>query len=124
MAIRALFFAALLLIACGAPATAPTAVTTEDLLARGASLYHAMGCAGCHEINGVGRKTGPPLDHIGSTAATRRPGMSAETYLRQSLLDPYAYLVPGYEDFVQRSWPTEPNSAELSALVAFLMSLK
>jgi mono/diheme cytochrome c family protein len=111
--------AAALLVTCSsqAPATAP-------LAARGQSLYRVMGCPACHEPNSFGRSTGPPLDHVGSVAARRRPGMSAEEYIRQSILEPTAYEVPGYEGFLSRSFDPPLSAADLDALVAYLLTLQ
>lgn len=111
--------AALLVSACGSqpPATAP-------LAARGQTLYRVMGCPACHEPNSFGQSTAPPLDHVGSVAASRRPGMSAEEYIRQSILEPTAYEVPGYEGFLSRSFDQPLSTGDLDALVAYLLTLK
>ncbi len=46
-------------------------------------------------------------------------GLSAEEYVRQSVLDPQAYIVDGYGG----QMPVLPvNTAELDALVEFLLS--
>ena len=109
---------ALLIAGCAAepPATEP--------VARGRQLYHSLGCANCHEPNLFGQRLGPPLDHIGTVAGTRRPGLSAEEYLRQSILDPGAYVVPGYQDSMPRDLGRDLSPTDLDALVAYLLSLK
>jgi mono/diheme cytochrome c family protein len=107
-----------LVLACapGPPATDP--------VARGHQLYRSLGCANCHEPNLFGQRLGPPLDHIGTVAATRRPGLSAEDYIRQSIVDPGAYLVPGYQDSMPRDLGRDLPPTDLDALVAYLLSLK
>jgi hypothetical protein len=50
--------------------------------------------------------------------------MSAEEYIRQSILEPTAYEVPGYEGFLSRSFDQPPSAADLDALVAYLLTLK
>lgn len=88
-------------------AAQPTAVT-------GSSLFRTKGCAGCHE-SGIG----PPLTALPGVAAGRVTGMSAEAYVRQSIRDPGAYTVPGY----QVAMPSIPLSdAELESLVSFLLA--
>jgi mono/diheme cytochrome c family protein len=109
---------ALVLVAC-----APEAPATEPV-ARGRQLYRSIGCANCHEPNLLGQRLGPPLDHVGTAAATRRPGLSAEEYLRQSILDPGAYVVPGYQDSMPRDLGRDLSPTDLDALVAYLLSLK
>jgi len=109
---------AALLLAC-----APEPPATEPV-ARGHQLYRSLGCANCHEPNLFGQRLGPPLDRIGTVAATRRPGMSAEDYIRQSIVDPGAYLVPGYQDSMPRDLGRDLSPTDLDALVAYLLSLK
>jgi mono/diheme cytochrome c family protein len=113
----------MLLLAFVIAACAPEAPATEPV-ARGRQLYHSLGCANCHEPNLFGQRLGPPLDHLGAVAATRRPGLSAEAYLRQSILDPGAYVVPGYQDSMPRDLGRDLSPTDLDALVAYLLSLK
>ena len=110
--------AAALVLAC---APEPPA---SDPVARGRQLYRSMGCANCHEPNLIGQRLGPPLDHIGTVATPRRPGLSADEYLRQSILDPGAYVVPGYQDSMPRDLGRDLSPTDLDALVAYLLSLK
>ena len=83
-----------------------------------------VGCASCHEPNSSGQRRGPTLDHIGSVAGTRRPGMGAAEYVSQSILEPEAYFVPGYEDFASPSFDRPLPREDLDALIAYLLSLK
>lgn len=59
----------------------------------GQSLFVGVGgCSACHTIDGVAQGIlGPPLNGIGSTAANRLPGYSAEKYIRESILEPDAH---------------------------------
>jgi hypothetical protein len=54
------------------------------------------GCGSCHAVGtlGEGRKVGPDLSTIGLTADSRVPEMTAAEYIRQSILEPNAYLAP------------------------------
>lgn len=102
---------------------APEPPATEPV-ARGRQVYRALGCGSCHEPNLFGQRLGPPVDHIGTVAATRRPGASVEDYLRESILDPGSYLVPGYQDSMPRGLGRDLSPTDLEALVAYLASLK
>ena len=52
----------------------------------------AAACSSCHAISGVAQGVlGPPLDGIGSAAANRIPGYSAEEYILESILEPDKY---------------------------------
>ena len=109
---------AIVVVAC-----APEPPAT-DPIARGRQVYRHLGCPSCHEPNLLGQRIGPPLDHIGTVAATRRPGLSAQEYIRQSVLDPGAYVVPGYQDSMPRDLGRDLSPTDLDALVAYLSSLK
>jgi mono/diheme cytochrome c family protein len=106
-------------------ACAPEPVAT-DPIARGRQVYRASGCASCHEPNlfNLFRPVGPPLNEIGRVGAKRIPGMSAEDYIRQSIADPGAYVVPGYPDSMPRGLARDMSPEDLAALVAYLASLK
>jgi len=86
----------------------------------GRSLFQAKGCVGCHQRGGLGQvQVGPPLGGLRSWAGTRVAGLTREEYIRQSITEPQAYLVSGYQGI---EMPTLPLSdAELEALVEFLL---
>ena len=71
--------------------------TLEPVFDADAPLFIQKGCGACHAIEGmpgaVGN-VGPDLSNIGTVAATRVPGQSAEEYIRESILDPNAFVVP------------------------------
>ena len=104
------------LVACGeAPATEP--------VARGRQVYRALDCGKCHQIAGEGARLGPELTRIGTVAAERRPAAVAE-YLRQSVAEPGAYIVPGQHDTMPRGLVRGLSPGDLDALVAYLASLR
>ncbi len=104
--------AAAVLAACGEPpATEP--------VARGRQVYRALDCGRCHQIAGDGARLGPELTRVGTVAEVRRPG-AAEGYLRDSLLDPGSYVVPGHTDTMPRGLVRGLSQADLEALVAYL----
>lgn len=103
----------------------PEPPATEPV-ARGRQLYGQLNCASCHQAsiwNGF-RAVGPPLDHIGTVAATRQPGVPAGEYLRRSITMPGAYVVPGYPDSMPRGLADRLSPQDLDALVAYLLSLR
>src|SRR5882724_11945179 len=67
----------------------------------------------------------PDLAGVGSRAATRKPGMTAKAYLIESLIQPGAFIVPGYPPIMPAvdKPPIGLNRSELWALTAFLESL-
>ncbi len=88
------------------------------------------GCLLCHKITEVGNSRGPDLRGVGGRAAGRKPGMSAEAYLTESLVDPGAYVVAEFATAGGASImpaadqpPADLSPTEFKALIAFLQSL-
>ena len=80
----------------------------------------AAACSSCHAISGVAQGVlGPPLDGIGSAAANRIPGYSAEEYIRESILEPDAYAA-GTADGLSQDYD---GNLMLSTMAGVLPSL-
>src|SRR5690606_20516197 len=63
----------------------------------GAVVFAEQGCSGCHAVEeGVEGMTGPPLHNI-ATVANERTEQSAAEYIRESITNPSAHVVEGYE---------------------------
>lgn len=96
-----------------------------ERLFSGAVLGANPGCAVCHSLEPGVDLVGPSLAGVASRAAQRVPGLSAEEYLRQSLLEPDAFVVEGFPaglmvpDLQQRLTPEQ-----IEDLLAFLLTLK
>jgi mono/diheme cytochrome c family protein len=127
----------LLLLAALAPAlagcgggtvTSATPVTVVGTLpkapsgaAAGKALFLSNGCGGCHTYAPAGSngKVGPDLDHLPADAAKAHRG-SIEAYIRESVLDPNAYVVPGFPKNVMPSFQGKLTTAQVNQLVDFL----
>jgi len=89
------------------------------------SLGTNTGCRICHSLEPGVRLVGPSFAGIADRAEKRVPGLSAEEYIRQSILEPDAYIVEGYP-----SGQMLPNLGkiltddQIDDLVAFLINLK
>src|SRR5205814_1648254 len=71
-------------------------VTPAQLVKAGEEIFKTKGtCEICHRIGQAGTRA-PDLAGVGSRAATRKPGMTAKAYLIESLIQPGAFIVPGY----------------------------
>lgn len=92
---------------------------------RGKALFNDpnLGCFLCHTVAGSGGTRGPDLTHIATRAGTRRPGMSAEDYLKESLLNPGAYVVPPYDN-IMPPLAQRLSADQLRDLLSYLLSLK
>lgn len=100
------------------PGPQPEAAATDAI--EGQTVFLTKGCTGCHSLAGVSEGfVGPDLTGLAVRAGDRVEGLSAEEYVRQSVLDPQAYIVDGYGS----QMPVLPvDSEELDALVEFLLS--
>lgn len=86
--------------------------------AAGEELF-AASCSACHgETDGVG----PALTGMGERAATRVEGMSAEDYLHESIVDPSAYVVEGFDDEMPKTYSDQFTDEELGDLIAYLLN--
>lgn len=101
-------------------------MTVEEMIATGREIAEGKGlCLTCHTIGQSGALRFPDLQGIGARAATRVSGMSAEEYLRQSLYEPDAYVVSGFDPgmpAVDRP-PIGLTDEEILTVIAFLQSL-
>lgn len=93
----------------------------------GIDVFRAKGCAQCHQGPGTGPVADgfPGLDRAWEWAGSRRPGMSAEAYIRESIVSPEAFRSPAFTNAVG---PTvgmpglRLTNAEIDAIVAFLLT--
>lgn len=83
------------------------------------------GCRICHSLEKGETIIGPSFYGIADRAAERIPGMTAEEYLRQSIIDPNAYIVEGYPagQMIQ-NFGDILTEEQIEDLIAFLMTLK
>ena len=110
----------------GAPTPIPpeAAIQVPPELRAGAEVFTRNGCAACHAVQGDTRMTGPSLAGISERGATRKPGMSAEDYIRESVRQSQAYVVEGYPPIMPSFGPNQIPDDQLDQLVQYLMSLR
>lgn len=92
---------------------------------RGRMRFAEVGCNGCHLVEGVGGMIGPDLSGIAS-APLREPDRwpSVEAYLRESILEPQAYLVPRYPPDMPPAERLGLSDQDIEDLVAHLLTLR
>lgn len=97
----------------------------------GRALFHqtairqAPACSTCHSVEPGGAGVGPSLAGVAGRSAGRDPRLTAPDYLRQSILDPNAYVVAGYSPGVMYAdFSKVLTDAEVRDLVAYLLTLK
>jgi cytochrome c oxidase subunit II len=87
----------------------------------GKALFTANACDTCHTFKpaGANQKIGPDLDKLPEEA--QRAGQPLQQFIRQSIVDPNAYVEPGYQkNIMPGTFGSSLTKAELDALVAFL----
>lgn len=86
---------------------------------------NAPGCITCHSLEEGVVLTGPAQNDVGARAAGRVPGMSAEDYLHESIVDPNAYIVEGFDAGVMyQTFGEELTEEQINDLVAYLLTLQ
>ncbi len=107
-------------------------------------LSPTFACFACHTIVALGIRggqRGPDLSDVGRQAETRKTGMSAEEYLKESLVNPWACFTPlpgselaecqpaadaatTYPQLMPPGYGDRLSEEQLKDLIAFLKSLK
>ena len=108
-----------------------THTTNSDAVSRvatvavsGADLFRAKGCATCHDGPGSTAQmpVGPNLENLPSVASSREPPLGAQDYVRRSISDPGAFIVPGYDLGERGAMPALPvTPAEVDELLEYLL---
>lgn len=89
----------------------------------GRQIFTTYGCAGCHTLEDAGSAaaTGPSLDGLAEVYAKRNPRLSFEAYVRESIVDPKALVVPGFRaDGMPANYSRQLSRAEVDTLVDYL----
>ncbi|MBK8990089.1 MAG: c-type cytochrome [Chloroflexi bacterium] len=115
-------------ISTPAPTPTPRPVQGEDA----EDIILNAGCGSCHQIGALGEahKVGPDLSGIGLVAGSRVPGLSAEEYLRQAILEPNAHIVadcpngPCIPNIMPRDYATRLSPAQLELVIAYLLTMR
>jgi len=86
----------------------------------GKAVFTANGCDSCHTFTpaGANKKIGPDLDHLRQEA--QRAGQPLEQFIRKSIVDPTAYVEPGYPQGIMPQTFSSLPKAQLEALVTYL----
>lgn len=123
-------FIAFTLMMSGCAGSPPMSAPIAGDVEHGAQLF-AQGrdevppCLTCHRVvsGQVGFSIGPNLDGIGERAGTQVAGLSAEEYLRQSILEPERYIVFGYRDIMYPGYSAHLTEQNIQDLIAYLLML-
>ncbi len=101
-------------------------LTTPQMVEIGRQISGGKGlCTTCHTVGKTGALRFPDLEGIGSRAATRVPGLDTVGYLAQSMYEPDAYIVPGFNPGmpVIHKPPIGLTDQEILCVIAYLETL-
>lgn len=115
----------LILMTAGCALVAPSPTPTiPPRAAEGRAVFERI-CTTCHSTTPDMIVVGPSLAGIATRAATRIPGMTAEEYIRDSILNPSNYTVEGFrEGLMPPDISKSLSPDEFNAIVDYLMTLK
>jgi mono/diheme cytochrome c family protein len=100
-----------------------TDLTTADMVIVGRALFEGKGlCNTCHTKTLV---RFPDLEGVAVRAKTRVPGLSDVEYFAQTLYEPNAYVVPGFNPgmLTANKPPASLTDQEILCVIAYLQSL-
>ena len=103
-----------------------TDLTTADMVKIGGELMVGKGlCLTCHTIGKTGALRFPDLAGVAVRAKTRVPGLSDVDYLAQSLYEPEAVIVEGFNPGmpVINKPPIGLSDQEILCVIAYLQTL-
>jgi Cytochrome c len=103
-----------------------TDLTTADMVTVGRQIMEGKGlCSTCHTIGKTGALRFPDLAGIAVRANSRVPGLSDVEYFAQSLYEPDAYIVPGFNPGMPpiNKPPIGLTDQEILCVIAYLQSL-
>lgn len=89
----------------------------------GKTLFTNKGCQACHSVDGSSG-IGPSLQGLFGTEETLTDGSTVtvdENYIRESILNPGAKIVNGYDNVMSQ---LDVSDAEITALIEYIKSLK
>lgn len=87
---------------------------------RGEALVAIYSCTACH-VAGVDAGIAPPFVGLAERAAGRRPPLSAESYVYESIVDPMAYVVEGYASTMPLNFAERLSDQRLGDILAYLL---
>ena len=98
----------------------------ESPIAAGREIFKSAGCDGCHTLDDADAtaEVGPDLNELAARAEDRVKGETAEDYVKQSIVDPPAFVVEGYSgDTMPRNFADQLTPEEIDTLVEYLLGL-
>jgi sulfur oxidation c-type cytochrome SoxX len=107
-----------------APAPKPSGGNSAQLAAGKKVFLESGGCGACHTLEDAGAAgtVGPNLDKVAADA--QKAGQALEAYVKQSIVDPNAYVAPGFPKGVMPPDFKETLTAQqIADVVAYIVAV-
>jgi len=101
-------------------------LTTADMVKVGREIMEGKGlCFTCHTIGKTGALRFPDLANVDVRAKTRKPGYSDVDYFAESMYEPNAFIVPGFNPGMPtiNQPPVGLTDQEILCVIAYLQTL-
>lgn len=86
---------------------------------------NAPGCITCHSLEPGVTIVGPSQADLATRAETAVAGMTAEEYIRQSILEPDAHIAEGFTaGTMYQFYATDLTETQIDDLVAYALTLR
>jgi cytochrome c oxidase subunit 2 len=95
-----------------------------SLSAQGEKYFHQYGCANCHHFDNQGRC--PDLRNLYMRPVQISTGQTViadDTYIRESILDPNAKIVYGFQPNIMPNFTGQLSQDEVLALISYIKAL-
>jgi len=99
------------------------AVTSPNAGTAGAAIFKNNGCGSCHTLTAAAAagKIGPDLDKL--PAEAQKAKQPLESFVRTSIVDPNAYIEPGFpKNVMPQTFGKALSKQQLDALVSYLIN--
>lgn len=88
---------------------------------RGAALVEQFACTACHR-EGAKNRIAPPYEGVAERAATSRPPLTAAAYIYESITNPLAYVVAGFNPAMPQNFSQQLSDRQLGDIIAYLLT--
>jgi len=98
------------------------AANSANASVSGATVFQDNACGSCHTLKAAGATgtTGPDLDKLPTFA--QQAGKPLAAFVRQSIVDPNAYVQPGYpQNVMPQTFGSSLSKQQLDGLVSYLV---
>jgi len=104
-----------------AKAAATTTTAAAAPTAAGKAVFLSAGCAACHTFKAAGATgtIGPDLDTAPEKDA-KATSTPLAAFVMKSIVDPGAYLSPGYKNLMPKNFTSTLGPKKISELVSFI----